>query len=123
MSKPSDNQEINQLHSIILESLKEKKAEDLLSIDFKVLKHSLCDYFIIAHGNSSTQVHAMAENVLEKVKKGLGLNATYKEGFENSEWIILDYLDIVVHLFKEDSRRYYDLESLWADANLAHYQD
>ncbi len=123
MTKPTDNQEINQMLSVILESLKEKKAQDLVSIDFKSLNLSLCDYFVIAHATSTTQVHAMAHHIQDQMKEKLGMRPAFVEGMENAEWIILDYLDIVIHLFLEDSRKFYDLESLWADAALEHHYD
>jgi ribosome-associated protein len=106
------------LKRVILEAISDKKGEDILVIDFKKINNSICDYFIICQGNSVRQVESIADSIEEKVRKTLGIKPTHSEGFENSQWILLDYFDIVVHVFQPETRNFYQLEALWADADL-----
>ena len=112
-----------ELIACIIKGLQEKKGFDIVAIDLKPVNSSVCDSFIICHGTSSTQVDALADSVLSEVKKDLGINAWHKEGFENSEWILLDYIDVVVHIFQEEQREFYKLEKLWADADVRHISE
>ena len=100
----------------IFDAMHEKKAEDILLLDLTKIKGANFDYFIITHGNSTTQVNAIAEEIRRKVKTVLRMNPAHAEGFANSEWILLDYLDVVVHVFQQEVREHYQLENLWADA-------
>ena len=104
------------LAGIIIKGLQDKKGLDIVSIDLKNLKNAISDYFIVCHGTSSTHVETLADSVQKEVKLAVGSNPWHAEGFENSEWILLDYVDVVVHIFQEPRRRFYNLEGLWADA-------
>jgi len=104
------------LFDTIFDAMYEKKAENILLLDLTKIKGANFDYFIITHGNSTTQVNAIAEEVRRKVKTFLRMNPAHAEGFQNSEWILLDYLDVVVHVFQHEVREHYQLENLWADA-------
>lgn len=106
------------LATIAAEGIFEKKGEDVVQIDLRNLKNAVADFFLICHGTSRTQVEAIADSVQMEVKKAVGANVWKKEGMENAEWILLDYVDVVVHIFQEPSRRYYRLEELWADAGI-----
>lgn len=97
-------------------AMTDKKARNPVILDFTGLKTTACDAFVICHGSSRTQVEAIAEHVMEVVKKKTGLNPSYKEGFENAEWILIDYFDVIIHIFQEERRRFYNIEQLWADA-------
>tara|TARA_B100000902_G_C26471444_1_gene510307 strand:- start:51 stop:419 length:369 start_codon:yes stop_codon:yes gene_type:complete len=88
-----------------------KKADKLIILDVRGLS-SLADFFIICHGNSEPQVKAIADNI----RKGTNHKPRHIEGYDNQNWILLDYFDIIVHIFKKDDREYYNLERLWADA-------
>jgi ribosome-associated protein len=114
--KKKDPQEV--LLETISEALLNKKAKDPLILDFKGSGYSVCDAFIIAHGTSRTQSEALADEVIHRVKKLTGINPWHKEGFENAEWILIDYIDIVVHIFQETQRKFFNLEQLWADAKV-----
>ncbi|MEI6888125.1 MAG: ribosome silencing factor [Bacteroidales bacterium] len=114
--KKKEAQEL--LLEAISEALLEKKAKDPLILDFKGTGHSVCDAFVVAHGNSRTQSEALADEVVQRVKKQTGLNPWHKEGFENAEWILIDYIDVVVHIFQEAQRKFFNLEKLWADARI-----
>ncbi|MCX6273329.1 MAG: ribosome silencing factor [Bacteroidetes bacterium] len=106
------------LTEIIIKGIQEKKGFEIVVIDLRNLPHAISDYFIVCHGTSRTQVEALAESVEKEVKLAIGTNPWHIEGFENSEWILLDYFDVVVHIFQETRRRFYNLEGLWADATV-----
>jgi ribosome-associated protein len=93
----------------------EKKGEEILVIDLRGVT-SISDFFIIATGNSSVHVKAIAEEIYEKMKKVHNSVPWHMEGYEARKWILLDYVDIVVHIFDHDTRSYYSLEKLWEDA-------
>jgi ribosome-associated protein len=100
------------------DAMTDKKAINPVMLDFTGIHGAVCDAFLICHGNSRTQVEALADHVMEKVKKETGQNPWHREGFENAEWILIDYGDVVIHIFQEERRRFYNLEQLWADATL-----
>jgi len=110
------------LGKTIIESIREKKGERIINIDLRELNNSICDYFIISHGDSNTQVKAIAENIEETVKKNLNLNVYHREGYENATWILLDFNTIVVHIFQKETRQHYRLEDLWADGKFTEYE-
>lgn len=122
MRKKKDAEPLK-LEERIIESIREKKGKNIINIDLTNLNNSICDYFIISHGESNTQVRAIAQNIEEKVKKHLKHNAFHTEGYENAQWILLDYITVVVHIFQESTRDYYKLEELWADGILTIYPD
>jgi ribosome-associated protein len=109
-----------QLAESIVFGMQEKKAEDIVTINLKNIKNSIADYFIICHCESRTQAQAIADSVEEQVYKKSGESAWHKEGRENSEWILLDYSNVVVHIFLRDKREFYGLERLWGDAEIKH---
>ena len=109
---------VETLSQTIVEALLDKKAYEPVVMDFTKLNSSICDSFIICHGTSRTQVEALADGVIMDVKKKTGLNPLHKEGLENAEWILIDYADIIVHIFQESKRNFYNLEQLWADAEI-----
>lgn len=108
------------LATIAAEGIFEKKGENVVEIDLRSMKNAVADFFIVCHGNSRAQVEAIADSVQMEIKKAIGLNVWKKEGFENAEWILLDYFDVVIHIFQETNRKYYRLEDLWADAGIKH---
>jgi len=111
------------LADIIINSIQEKKGNDILSLNLGNIDGAVSDYFIICHGNSTTQVEAIASFVEEEVrKKGKG-KVWNKEGYENLQWILLDYVDVVVHIFLKETREFYNIEGLWADAETIEIQE
>jgi len=106
------------LSGVIVQGMKEKKAADITIIDLKSIKNAVADYFIICSGNSDTQVDAISEAIEKEVFKITSQNPWHKEGLQNKEWVLLDYIDVVAHVFKKDRRRYYALEDLWGDASI-----
>ncbi|MDT8400108.1 MAG: ribosome silencing factor [Bacteroidales bacterium] len=107
----------------IVKGIFEKKGERVLLLDFRSLENSVCDYFIICHGNSVTQVDSITESVELHVKKNTGEYPHHIEGKENCLWVLLDYGDVVVHIFQEEYRNFYNLEALWADALIEEVRD
>jgi ribosome-associated protein len=102
----------------IIEGIKEKKGKEIISIDLSNLENAECRYFIICHGDSNTQVNAIA-NWVEKVTEDKGNEKVWrKQGFENAHWILLDYVNVIVHIFQKEFREFYNLEALWGDGNL-----
>lgn len=110
--------ETEKLFSLIIKGIQEKKGIDIIDLNLKNVKNSVADHFIICEGTSNTQVFAIADSIEFEVKKGMGIRPWHKEGFENAEWILIDYFDIVVHIFIDQSRTFYQLENLWADAEI-----
>ena len=105
-----------EMADIAVKALEEKKAIDIKIIDIAHIS-TLADYFIIASGSNRSQVQAMADAVDESLGKR-GIHAKSTEGYQNATWILLDYGDIVVHLFDEENRLFYDLERIWRDGKL-----
>lgn len=101
----------------VVDGLLEKKGEEIKVLDMRNLEAAVADYFIICTGNSHPQVDALTDSVDEFVKKATGENPIGIEGRENSEWVLIDYSDVVVHIFLPETRTFYQLEKLWADAN------
>ena len=111
------------LSEAIIEGLQKIKAKHIVRLDLSNLHNSVSTDFVICHGTSRTQVESLAESVLEETLNQTGDKPWHKEGFENAEWILLDYVDVVVHIFQEEKREFYKLENLWADAQLKEFND
>ena len=105
----------------VVEAMQDKKAKNIVTLDLNNIPNSVTHYFAICSATSKTQVDAIYENVLEFVKKNCGINPSHREGLTNAEWILIDYFDVVVHIFLEDTREFYKLEELWADAKKTVY--
>ena len=106
---------------IIINCIEDKKGKQITCLDLREIETSISDYFIICHGNSTTQVEAIARHIEKEVQEKLGLKPWHKEGINNLQWILMDYYDIVAHVFLQDTREFYNLEGLWADAKITTY--
>jgi ribosome-associated protein len=102
-----------EMAKIAFRALDEKKGEDIRIIDISQVS-TVADYFIIAHGNSTSQVNALVDNVEEQLGKA-GHDSRQKEGYNTGAWVLLDYADIIVHVFDKDNRSFYNLERIWSD--------
>ena len=111
------------LLDIIIQGIFEKKGKEIINIDLTRLNYSICDNFVICHGDSRTQVNAIADSIEEKVKNVLNIRAGHIEGKENAQWVLIDFINIVVHIFQEKYRDYYKLEELWGDADITKIED
>jgi ribosome-associated protein len=118
-TNPSDEK----LLEVIIESIKEKKGKKIVSIDLREIQNSIFDFFIICHGTSNTHVSAISDNVEIKPKEILGIRPAHIEGVQNSQWVLIDYAGVVVHIFLEEQRTFYRLEDLWADGKTRIYED
>lgn len=108
----------DKIKNAILEGIRKIKGKDLTIIDLNTINYTECGYFVICHGNSNTHVSSIAQSVEETVKEETDTNAIHTEGFRNATWILLDYGEVVVHVFQEQARNFYNLEGLWADAEI-----
>ncbi|MBP8065914.1 MAG: ribosome silencing factor [Flavobacterium sp.] len=110
--------EINndELLANIIKGIEDVKGNDIDILDLRAIDNTVCDYFVICNGNSNTQVNAIASSVQKVVSKELKDKPWHVEGSENAEWILMDYVSIVVHVFQKQIREYYNIESLWGDA-------
>jgi len=107
----------------IVSAMQEKKAKQVVSINLTELTSAVTKYFVICHAPTKVQVEAIYKNVLEIVQENCGTKPFYREGYENSEWILIDYFDVVAHIFLEDIRSFYNLEDLWADGKFTKHED
>jgi len=101
---------------LVAQGMYEKKAENIKILDMRAIPTASADYFVISHAASDKQVEAIADSAEDFVQKSIGEWPWHTEGYENCEWILLDYIDVVAHVFKEDLREFYGLEELWGDA-------
>lgn len=109
------------LAAIAVKGIQEKQGKDILCLNLKGVKNAICDYFIICHATSTPQVEAIVSSVEKEILESSGQKPWFCEGMENAQWVLMDYIDVVVHVFQESARSYYDLESLWADAEIIKY--
>ena len=105
----------------IIAGVREVKGRELVHLDLRHVPNTVCDHFIICHGDSDTQVEAIANSVWKVADEQAGEKPWHHEGEQNAEWILLDYVDVVVHIFHRDKRSYYGIEELWADAIRRNY--
>ena len=115
--KPS---EADVLTELVVHGMQEKKAADIAVIDLRKLSNAVADYFIICSAGSDTQIDAIARSVEDEVHKITGEWPWQSEGRTNREWVLLDYVDVVVHVFLREKREFYALEELWGDAPISH---
>jgi ribosome-associated protein len=102
--------------------IQEKKGNEIVRLDLRNINSSVSDYFVICHADSSTQVKAIANSIEEEIFKVTQQEPWRKEGLEYGEWILLDYIDVVVHIFRTDKREFYGVEDLWGDAEIKFYK-
>jgi len=121
MKKKSDGAEV--LLANVIKGIFEKKGQNVLKIDLRKLDTRIADYFVICHAPSTTQVSALCDSVDDTVRKETGEKPLHIEGLDNSFWVLIDYGNVIVHIFLEEYRKFYSLESLWADATIEAMED
>lgn len=121
MKKRSDGAEV--LLDSVIKGIFEKKGQNVLKIDLKKLETRITDYFVICHASSTTQVSAICDSVDDTVRKEAGEKPLHTEGLDNCFWVLLDYGNVIVHVFLDEYRNFYSLESLWADATIEAMED
>ena len=110
------NSTTDQLIAVILSGIEDVKGHNINILDLRHIDNTVCDYFIICEGTSNTQVNAIVNSIQKRVSKELRDKPWHVEGADNAEWVLLDYVNVVVHVFQKHIREYYDIESLWGDA-------
>lgn len=114
-------EDIKKIIETAIDILKEKKAEDIVSLRFDISQSSICDYFLICTAQNTKQAQSIATGLQKDMREKLKLHSTSIEGFELANWVLLDYGDIIVHIFLPETREFYSLEKLWADTEIKHY--
>lgn len=105
------------LSRVIIKGMEEKKASEILVLDLRDIKNSITDFFVICSGKSDTQLEAISKSIEEEVHKSGEKNSYRVEGKENGEWVLIDFSNVVAHIFIEEKRKFYGLEELWGDAS------
>ena len=113
----------NKMLDSIIDGIQDKKGHDIVIVDLSNIDDTICTYFVIAQGGSPAQVHALAMSVGEKARENCGARPLAVDGLLNSTWVAMDYADIIVHIFVPEEREFYDIEHLWADAELTAIPD
>ncbi len=111
----------NELLTCIIDAIQEKKGKNLISLEIGNLPNAVCSHFVICNADSTTQVSAIADNIEDKAIEKLNEKVYRSAGYENAIWIVLDYVDVVVHVFQTEWRNFYKLEDLWADAKISQH--
>lgn len=120
--KGNQNKEAAALVEVIVHGMQEKKAHKIVTMDLRKLNTRFTDFMVICHGGSDRQVEAIADSVEDEVRKALSERPFHREGSDKAEWILLDYVNVVVHVFSEEKRSFYSIEDLWADAESKYFE-
>lgn len=123
MAKRKTSAASEKLTGIIIKGIQEKKGRSIKLLDLRNVGNSVSDFFVICHGTSGRQVDSIADSVVEQVQKTIGEKPFNTEGKRQAEWILLDYVNVVVHVFQEPFREHYAIEDLWADAKVETVED
>jgi ribosome-associated protein len=115
------NDDALSLRDAVIEGMQEKKGKEIVCLDLRNIKNAVTDFFIICHADSKTHVDSIARSIEEIVYKKQKEEAFHREGYENSEWILLDYMTVVAHVFQQEQREYFGIERLWADAEIQRF--
>ena len=113
----------DKLSQIVVKGMREKKAEDIVVLDLRKVDNAISDFFVICTGNSDTQIEAIADSIEEEVYKIDKENPWHKEGENNKSWVLIDYVDVVAHVFNKEERDFYNLEALWGDAKVERIEE
>jgi ribosome-associated protein len=119
----NDSLQVEEKCRLIIEAIREKKGHQIITIDLREIENSICDCFVICHGESVTQVGAISESVEKKMREEAKIRPHHVEGLQNSHWVLIDYFDILVHVFQEEYRAFYRLEELWADGKVTQVEE
>ncbi|PHK27174.1 ribosome-associated protein IOJAP [Nostoc linckia z16] len=113
----------DELLANIIKGIEEVKGNDIDILDLRAIDNTVCDYFVICNGTSNTQVNAIVHSIQKTVSKALKDKPWHVEGTDNGEWVLMDYVNIVVHVFQKHIREYYNIETLWGDAKITSIQN
>ena len=121
MVKKIDNKNI--LLKNIVKVIQDAKGKEIISLNFNKIESAICKYFIICTGTSNTHTSAIEAKIKKVISKDLGEKPSHVEGNTSGEWILMDYFDVIVHIFEEKTRDFYNIEDLWGDAEVTTYKD
>jgi len=113
---------VEAFNDLVVDSIQDIKGKNIVKLDLRLLEEAPTDYFIICEGESITQVKAIADNIYRRLKNDYGILPQHFEGQRNSVWVLLDYFNVVVHVFHPETRSFYELEDLWGDAVFTEYK-
>jgi len=115
-----DNSQVpsKKLSEIVVKGMQEKKASNIVVMDLRKVNNAVADFFVICSGNSDTQLDTIANSIDQEVSKELDQNPWHQEGKSTKEWMLIDYVDVVAHIFNKEKREFYSLEELWGDAQI-----
>lgn len=119
--KKNKNTSAEDLKDLVVELIEDKKGKDIVSLDLRKIPEAITDYFVICHGDSTTQTRAIIDHLEEEVRKKMNVRPLHVEGRSNGEWCLIDFGDVVVHVFQREKREFYQLEDLWSDALIERY--
>jgi ribosome-associated protein len=112
-----------ELNDLVVGFIQDKKGKDIVSLDLRQIPEAVADYFVVCHGDSTTQVRAIADHIEEEYAKRYGRSMISVEGKSNGEWALVDLSDVVVHVFLNEKREFYQIEDLWSDAKATLYEN
>lgn len=113
----------SRLYKTIIKAIQDKKGENIISLDLRKIPEAVADFFVICEASSSVQVKAISDYVEDQVKKECGENPYKQEGYQGLHWVLIDYVNIVVHIMQPDTRKFYKLEEMWSDAVVKMHED
>ncbi len=122
-SPPKRKADSEKLSKAVVKGMQEKKATDIVVLDLRNVKNAIADFFVLCSGGSDKQLDAISESIDEHVYKAVKENPWHTEGKNNKEWMLLDYINVVAHVFRKDRRQFYALEKLWGDAEITEIED
>ncbi len=124
MNKQTLSPSIEALNELIIDAIQDVKGKNVLKLDLRKLESAPAEYFIICEGDSSTQIKAISRKIYRKLKDELNILPNHmEEGKEEGKWILVDYFNTIIHVFHPESRRFYELEDLWSDAEFTEYEN
>lgn len=123
MGENNNSMRSEKLREVVVQGMLDKKAKDIVVLDMRKVKSAIADFFVICTGTSDTQIEAIADSIDEQVYKQLQENPWHIEGKTNREWMLLDYVNVVAHIFKKEKRDFFALENLWGDAVVEHIKE
>lgn len=112
-----------ELSELIVSAIQDIKGKNIIKLDLRSLDEASTDFFIICEGDSHTQVKAISDNIYKVLKEEKGVRPFRMEGQQHANWILVDYFDVIIHIFYREARAFYELEDLWSDAKITEYQN
>ncbi|WP_114789882.1 ribosome silencing factor [Niabella yanshanensis] len=112
----------SKLFKSVIAAIQEKKGENIVSLDLRKIPEAVADFFIVCEATSQPQVKAIADNIEERVKENCGENVFHKEGFQSMQWVLVDFVNVVIHIMQPETRKFYNLEEMWSDAVVEEHQ-